>query len=134
MAEPSKFQAVPARNRKTIEALKARLRAHSTTRDREPVFPDRHLHTILQSHRHDIRAAIEACEGVLDLFADLAEDYGKLSPKTGKDGAMGPAGPQGPQGDPGPCCQLVMQDGVTHPPVPLELEDGTDWLYADHFP
>jgi len=25
--------------------------------------------------------------------------------------------------------ELLMQDGVTHPPVPLETEDGTDWLY-----
>jgi preprotein translocase subunit SecE len=25
--------------------------------------------------------------------------------------------------------ELLMQDGVTSPPVPLETEDGTDWLY-----
>lgn len=25
--------------------------------------------------------------------------------------------------------QLLMQDGVSSPPVPLETEDGTDWLY-----
>lgn len=27
--------------------------------------------------------------------------------------------------------ELVMQDGVSSPPVPVETEDGTDWLYAD---
>lgn len=26
---------------------------------------------------------------------------------------------------------LLMQDGVTSPPVPIETEDGSDWLYAD---
>lgn len=26
---------------------------------------------------------------------------------------------------------LAMQDGVTSPPVPVENEDGTDWLYID---
>lgn len=25
--------------------------------------------------------------------------------------------------------ELLMQDGVSSPPVPLETEDGTDWLY-----
>lgn len=25
--------------------------------------------------------------------------------------------------------ELLMQDGVTSPPVPIELEDGSDWLY-----
>lgn len=25
--------------------------------------------------------------------------------------------------------ELLMQDGVTSPPVPLEIEDGSDWLY-----
>lgn len=27
--------------------------------------------------------------------------------------------------------ELLMQDGVSSPPVPIETEDGTDWLYAD---
>lgn len=27
--------------------------------------------------------------------------------------------------------ELLMQDGVSNPPVPIENEDGTDWLYAD---
>lgn len=27
--------------------------------------------------------------------------------------------------------ELLMQDGVTSPPVPLETEDGSDWLYQD---
>jgi len=31
----------------------------------------------------------------------------------------------------GECCELLMQDGVTFPPVPLETEDGTDWIYTD---
>lgn len=26
--------------------------------------------------------------------------------------------------------ELLMQDGVASPPIPLETEDGTDWLYA----
>lgn len=26
--------------------------------------------------------------------------------------------------------ELLMQDGVSFPPVPLETEDGTDWLYS----
>ena len=26
--------------------------------------------------------------------------------------------------------ELLMQDGVTSPPVPLETEDGSDWLYT----
>lgn len=25
--------------------------------------------------------------------------------------------------------ELLMQDGISSPPVPLETEDGTDWLY-----
>lgn len=27
--------------------------------------------------------------------------------------------------------ELLMQDGVTAPPVPLETEDQDDWLYED---
>lgn len=27
--------------------------------------------------------------------------------------------------------ELLMQDGVASPPVPITTEDGTDWLYAD---
>ena len=27
--------------------------------------------------------------------------------------------------------ELLMQDGVTFPPVPLETEDGTDWFYQE---
>ena len=27
--------------------------------------------------------------------------------------------------------QLLMQDGVTSPPVPIETEAGDDWLYQD---
>ena len=27
--------------------------------------------------------------------------------------------------------ELLMQDGVTSPPVPIENEAGDDWLYAD---
>lgn len=25
--------------------------------------------------------------------------------------------------------EILMQDGTSHPPIPLETEDGTDWLY-----
>ena len=27
--------------------------------------------------------------------------------------------------------ELLMQDGVSSPPIPLETEDGSDWLYQD---
>jgi predicted GH43/DUF377 family glycosyl hydrolase len=27
--------------------------------------------------------------------------------------------------------EVLMQDGVTSPPIPLETEDGSDWLFAD---
>jgi hypothetical protein len=36
-----------------------------------------------------------------------------------------------PAGSDGARFELVMQDGVSSPPVPLENEAGTDWLYTD---
>lgn len=44
-----------------------------------------------------------------------------------------PAGADGADGAPGAdgAGELLMQDGVASPPVPLETEDGTDWLYED---
>jgi len=27
--------------------------------------------------------------------------------------------------------RVVMEDGVTFPPVPVTTEDGTDWIYSD---
>lgn len=28
--------------------------------------------------------------------------------------------------------RVLMADGESYPPVPQELDDGTDWLYSDH--
>ncbi|MBM3984208.1 MAG: hypothetical protein FJ296_00725 [Planctomycetes bacterium] len=101
MADKSKYLAELARRRRVIDDLRARLQAHVVTRDREPSFEDRHLSTILGSHRHDIRAALGASLAMLELFGDLVEDYGTKGPKgdTGK----GEKGDKGDQGDPGVC-------------------------------
>lgn len=31
----------------------------------------------------------------------------------------------------GPPAEILMADGVTSPPIPIETEDGSDWMYSE---
>jgi hypothetical protein len=108
VANPSAFRDKAERQRRRIDQLRAKLQAHITTRDREPAVVDRHLSTVLQSHRHDIRGVIEGSLDLLDMVQKLVEDHGTKA---------GPEGPKGDPGAPGHCtctcgtCEMLQPGG-----------------------
>ena len=72
-----------------------------------------------------VKADIESLDGTLEEQAiSFATDTGEIGIYTGSAWEWIGGGGSGSGGS-----AILMQDGVTNPPVPIENEDGNDWLY-----